>query len=419
MTMLQEIKNNSVDIPEFPGILMIEPSKIPIHSFNCKIIQNNNFLNNGEDITIDVLPIELGNKLVLNTKTKDEDKIVIEFFQIKNIGTSEKQEIFMENTKLFVEIILKNDTKYLIDFHEGKEDDFISLISEQINIQNRYWESYSVPTENSNVVETKLYYQTPFLADGEELLWSNVHNRGILDNRISVITALTNFRILIYDFETHESEYAMLSDVDQILVENSYTQHLETKLDSFSSNELNALRMGGEKPSNETKNNSFGDIVFLKSGEKLVTLVQIKNPDGLAEFAKDLHNNIIIQDKSKEEEFTEDSDDLEQLKVHLKNSEWSQAEKFADLVLQNNPNELIALRAKLGNFLQRQDWKKIVETSEHMINQESGNFEARILLPEALLNLGELSKAKKTLEESLKLYPHVSQLNELKKHLSC
>jgi len=418
MALVQEYKKTIISVPEYPGILMVEPSKIPIYRFDCEIMQDFDFLKKGEKIKTDVLPIELGNKLILHTGEMASNQIEIKLSEIKNIAISDVQRDFMDKKRLFVKIHLENETKITLCFADYKTSEFVSLVDSFSQVDNTYWKSFEIKfSEGDHFRRTKMYYQTPFLAKGEELLWSYVGIEGVLEKKATFVMALTSFRAIIYYFDTHECECVLLSVPDDILVMNSRKVSQSTEIGIFSPVELRCMRMGSDGTIGTEPSQRIGDVVFMKNGEKILTFGQMTDPHGLACLAITIKKNVIIRDKSIIPSFPLTPDYKNELSNYLDNSDWPNAEQLANFILQKNPDDLIALRAKLGVFLEDQKWEKIVEISEHILNLDPENFDARIQLPEALLNLHEIDKGEKALKESLDLYPDSSQLLSVKRQI--
>ena len=418
MALVQDYKKNVVNVPKSPGVLMVEPSRIPIYRFDCEIIQDFGFLKSGEKIKADILPVELGNKLVLHNGTNGINKTEIKLSQIKQIGTCEKSGDFMDKDQMFVKILLENNVTVMLDFDDYKINEFISLVDDFSKLDSTFWKFVEVKLGTRDYLKTaKMYYQTPFLAEGEELLWSYVGTEGVFEKKASFVMALTSFRALIYYFDTHDSECILLSVVDDILEMNTRRVSPATETGSFSSAELYSMRMGSYGSIGDSPSRKIGDVVFMKDGERIITFGQMTDPNGLVNLAKSIKKNVVVQDKPIIENSACPHDYVNQLDNFLKNSDWSNAEKLASFILEKNPDDLIGLRGRLGVFLGEQRWDKIVEVSEQILNLDPGNFDARIQLPEALLNLQEIEKGEKALNESLDLYPEVPQLLSVKRQI--
>lgn len=418
MALAQEYNKIGINIPKFPGVLMVEPSQIPIKKFDCKIMEDFVFFKGGEKIKADVLPVELGNKLVLYSGADDGKKTEVKFSHIKYIGTSEKQGDFMDKDKVFVKIQLENNTMIMLDFDDYIINEFISLVEDFSKLDSNFWKFTELKFSiGDNFKTTKMYHQTPFLAEGEELLWSFVGTEGVFEQKASFVMALTSFRAVIYYFDTHECECVLLSVIDDVLEMNSHQISPPSEVGSFSSVELYSMRMGSYGSKENSKNQTIGDVVFMQNGEKIITFGQMTNPNGLVDLAKTIKKNVLVQDKPLIINSTECFDYINQLDDYLKNSDWQNAEKLSNSILEKNPNDLVALRAKLGVFLVEQKWEKIAEVSKYILILDPENFDARIQLPEALLNLKEFEEAEKTLKESLVRYPNVTQLLSVKRQI--
>lgn len=106
------------------------------------------------------------------------------------------------------------------------EDKQIPKILEFINYNrkfnyNEYLKTLEIQYESDGLVETTTVYpKTPLIAIGENILWSNLQTKGILNRKVVWLEALTNFRIFQYNYESHSSNYAFFSAIDDIIVTN-------------------------------------------------------------------------------------------------------------------------------------------------------------------------------------------------------
>ena len=296
MALSQEYKSKVNDFPDFPGILMIEPSKIPFYQFDCEIMGDFEFIKRGEKIKIDILPVELGNKLILCDEHNYNERIEIKISLIKNIEISKEEGELMNLKKSLLQIILKNDSKIVLYFDDYKIHEFIGLVNDFSKINENYWNFCELEFQvNNSFQTTKIFYKTPFLAKGEELLWSYIGTEGVLNKKLSFLIALTNFRAIIYFFDSHESEVVFLSSIDEISVLNSRRIFYSSGLENFFPRGLADLKISLNEKKRGKQSQTMGDIVFIKNGEKIIKFGQMMNPKGLADFAKSIKNNVIIQ----------------------------------------------------------------------------------------------------------------------------
>lgn len=283
MTLTQNYEKDEFSIQEFPGILIVEPSKLPIYRFDCEIIEEFAYFKRGDKIKVDVLPVELGNKLVLYIEEEKGNRIEIKLSQIKDIDTTEGEKGFMDKKKLLVEILLENNSNILLFFEDYKIKEFISLVNSFYQIDNTYWKFVEIEySEGDHFGSTKIYFNTPFLAKGENLFWSFVGMEGVLDKKATFVMAITNFRVIIYYFDSHECECVLFSDLDEISVMNSRKAFQSFGSRSFSS-----------KDSSQT----IGDVVFIKNDKRAITFGQMEDPQGLADLAKSIKKNSIFRNK--------------------------------------------------------------------------------------------------------------------------
>jgi len=448
MTLSQQYEKTMPDYPESPGTLMVEPSAIPTYRFDCEIVEDFKFFNKGEKIKADVLPVELENKLVLHTG-KGGDRTEIKLSHIKHIETFEGERGFLDTNRLFVKVILQNDPDLILDFDDHKIDEFISLVNDFSHLGNTFWDFLEVDfNSEDNFGPTKIYHKTPFLARGEELLWSFVGTEGVFGKKAKFVMALTNFRAIIYYFDNHECECVLLSVPDDILVMNSRKVSQSSK-GGQSMGERYGMRVGPSETVEKDAIQTIGDVVFMKDGEKMITFGQMTDPHGLAHLAKSIKKNSTIRDKPAAEipansdkairdkpaaeipaddhkairdkqiitNPTPPSDYIDELSTYLGNSDWAKVEKLADFILEKTPDDFIALRAKLGAYQGEQKWRRVVEVSEQILSLDPQNFDARTELPGAYLHLQEIEKAEDALKESLDMYSDAPQLLSAKRRI--
>lgn len=296
MTVAQEHEKMIHDIPESPGILMVEPSKITSYQFDCEIMKEFSLFYQGEKIKVDVLPVELGSKLVLSTENIEAKKMEVRVSQIKHVGAFEEERGFMDTKNLMVRIILKNDDEIVLFLEAYKINQFVSLVSNYSQLDNSYWDFFNWEFKNRNGFEsTRIFYKTPFLAIGEKLMWSYAGMEGAFDKKTTFLMALTNFRAIIYYFETHECEYVLLSDLDEIMATNSRQIYPSDLKEGFSLLPPNNTQTFSRTNIEKDKSQTIGDIVFIKNGETKIKFGQMVDPRGLASFAQSIKKNVIIR----------------------------------------------------------------------------------------------------------------------------
>ena len=56
---------------------------------------------------------------------------------------------------------------------------------------------------NSQIKMIDIYPLTPFLSEGEEIIWHQMKTEGIRHKKVLWIEALTNYRVYYYDYKQH------------------------------------------------------------------------------------------------------------------------------------------------------------------------------------------------------------------------
>ena len=80
--------------------------------------------------------------------------------------------------------------------------EIISNIKNCSQVPDDYWEKKPIETKDFSGERTSidLFWRTPFLASGEEIVWYNIGTEGILNKSIKWLEVITNYRILQYFF---------------------------------------------------------------------------------------------------------------------------------------------------------------------------------------------------------------------------
>ena len=123
----------------------------------------------------------------------------------------------------------------------------------------------------------ELYSQTPFLGEGEQIIWQNLRSEFI-DNKMMVnyIDVVTNFRIFQYDYLEHKGSailFPFLRDVKVTEQQKTMTSPIGTY--SNFSNKLTGVK-------NVRTNNIIGNVVFYDRESPLISFKQITDPETLS-----------------------------------------------------------------------------------------------------------------------------------------
>jgi hypothetical protein len=132
-------------------------------------------------------------------------------------------------------------------------------------------------------VETVIFLEAPFLAQGERILWRSV----IPDKdkrRVIYIRILTNFRIFGYNYNSHMGRARALKDIDDLVVtnvaDNKKTNDNQVGIFMDSSRTLD-----GSKES-IAKITTVGDIEFITKEERFISFNNVGNPKKFAQIVE-------------------------------------------------------------------------------------------------------------------------------------
>ena len=85
-----------------------------------------------------------------------------------------------------------------------------------------YWAYRSLTFQNNNN-QTKtidIYPLTPFLAEGEEIIWHRTNAVGKSYKKVEWIQAFTNYRVFHYDYKQYAGAMVLLPALEDVLVSN-------------------------------------------------------------------------------------------------------------------------------------------------------------------------------------------------------
>jgi hypothetical protein len=233
-------------------------------------------------------PIEIGNTFEFKSKEVPSTSFYIPVEDITEINASEQMEGMSERKDLLLEIQFKDGQGSKKSVAFNIEDKHIEelLVKTLKPMEQEYWDAVDLEYNLDGLPKTtQLYYKTPFLSEGEELLWINTKTEGIVSKHLRWLEALTNFRAMYYDFEKHDSGRIPLSFVDDVVVRNQRTALESNRFGTFTADDNYAF-IGSEMGTSHEDNGTIGDVHFMRDGKPIVTFVQISDPERLASLAK-------------------------------------------------------------------------------------------------------------------------------------
>jgi ribosomal protein L40E len=298
----ESLLSNQIENNQFTKMI-IPWQQIPIYNFDTKIISFVDSTIYDEVDHLILYPIELGNRLEFKNKKDAKVALTIPIKLISKIESlSEEIGSFRKKNELIVAIEFRDyDETKLIKF--WIEEKSISFLIEQINklgeLENQDYHK-SIPLQygiDSNFQITNVQFKNLILAQGEEVLWSNSFVlRGV--KAIARIQALTNFRVIDYDSQTHQCGRILLPEVDDVIVMNQNRRSHSERIGTFTGTGFRYGFSGTSASTSRGTSETIGDVVFMKDGIPFITFSQISDPSGLVRLAKTIKKQLFAEKKT-------------------------------------------------------------------------------------------------------------------------
>src|SRR6266540_2369070 len=160
-----------------------------------------------------------------------------------------------------------------------------------LQFDRNYWERHSLSFLGAaNLRKTvDIYPRTPFLADGEEMIWQSLTIETIdKERKVMKVDAITNFRIFQYDYNEHQGEGILIPCLDNNM---TIDERPTLQINAVGTYFVASYNITGIKEAGTTK--IIGDITFYVNDKPSITITQITDPDTLATAVrrlKDRHN---------------------------------------------------------------------------------------------------------------------------------
>ena len=293
------IQNYLTPAQEMKIASCVSEELLPIEHYKVEIIKGIDG-NYWPDIdTMTVYPIEMGFYVEFNNSDKkgqqQQHQSGYGFRQTEildiQIKTQMKDGFFRKKEDALLELVLNHNSERR-EILINVEDKHISKILESINYNrkfdyNEYLKTLEIQYESGGLIEnTTVYPNTPFIAVGENILWSNVQTKGTLNRRVVWLEALTNFRIFQYNYESHLASYAFFSAIDDVIVTNQKRISESQSGGTYYGNRFGSMRTGYGNTKTRSTSVTYVDVVFITDGKPFITLFQIRDPHGLSRIAK-------------------------------------------------------------------------------------------------------------------------------------
>lgn len=293
---------NILSNDQFPK-LIIPWQQVLIYNFDAKILSFTDTMNEEID-SLTLYPIELGNRLEFKNKKENKTFLVIPIRDISKI------ESFSEETGSFRK---KNEFVIAVEFRDHDdiksikfeiEEKHIGFLIEQVNKlreldKQDYYQSANLQylTESNNLQDTEVQFKSLVLASGEDVLWSNLFGLHKVKGAVTRVHALTNFRVIDYDLQTHNCGRIFLRDVDDVIVMNQNRRSHSERIGAFTGSGFRYGFSGTTVGTSKGISETIGDVVFMKDGIPYITFAQISDPSGLARLAKTVKKQLFVEKK--------------------------------------------------------------------------------------------------------------------------
>src|ERR671918_427280 len=171
---------------------------------------------------------------------------------------------FTGNDTLEHWIIIDIDDKYIREFLDHTEK------LRQKESDETYWVYHSLTFQTGPAGQTKvvnIYPLTPFLAEGEDVVWRNMKTDSAAKDKIVEIDLVTNYRVFQYNYESHTGTAILLPSIEDVAAVNGRTYTFSNKLQG-------------------TNSKIIGDIILTAEGRPFLRFSQVSDPDGLVSLIK-------------------------------------------------------------------------------------------------------------------------------------
>jgi ribosomal protein L40E len=241
---------------------------------------------------VEIHPVEWNSDIVFVALKTKVPPVEIPVSNITDVSViSEKKGTFRKKEDLMLKITFRdidNSERWLI---MNMEDEYIQEFLDRVQALKQkesdelYWTRHSlILQDNSGLTRTvDIYPLTPFLADGEEIIWQNILSQPKSKDKVDTVQVLTNYRVLLYNYEQHAGSVILLPFIEDVTVTNiTHTKGkpigIYVKSSPFST--IENLNKG-----------TIGDVVFSFGGRPFLTFSQISDPGKLASTVRLMMQN--------------------------------------------------------------------------------------------------------------------------------
>jgi ribosomal protein L40E len=276
--------------------MIVERRLLKIPFYKIEMISNS-FGNPNKKVNhVEIHPIEWDSLVVFAALKTKIPPVGIPIKNITDVSIiSEAKGLFRKKDDLMLKITFvdnDNSERWLV---MNMEDEYIQEFHDRVGALKQkesdelYWTRRGLISQDSlGVTRTvNIYPLTPFLAEGEEIIWRNILLEPKSKDKIEAVQVVTNYRVLLYNYEQHVGTVILLPSIEDITVTNiTHTKQKPVgtyiKSSPFSSIE-------------NLNKDTIGDVVFNFGGRSFLTFSQISEPGKLASTVRLMIQNTNMQ----------------------------------------------------------------------------------------------------------------------------
>ncbi|MGI0056583.1 MAG: zinc ribbon domain-containing protein [Nitrosarchaeum sp.] len=160
--------------------------------------------------------------------------------------------------------------------------------------------------ETSNVPKAPILYQDietgrilffevdiclPLKTKDEVTLWYRTKHEGVLNKKLRVFEAVTNYRVFYYDLTNPHPLTWSLSNGESVVVNNQRRYSTSQRQGSFAGFGARGIFAGSTGGTSLSQSETVGDVVLMSEGQIDFTFFGIEDPHGLAGLIKNVVKN--------------------------------------------------------------------------------------------------------------------------------
>lgn len=276
------------------GQLMADARMIQTFEYHLRGATGDDARVQGADKLV-ILPPERGNVLNLYKGSSLIFSIAAGSVEKMTPVMEEKKGLLGSNKNLVLDILYSDSSgarTVRVDIDDEKGGEIVEKVDRFQRIEKEQAVFFDFEyLENGQWVPDRIYPATLFLAKSEKLIQLTQDTAGVFSKHYRWIKALTNIRVLSYNFETHAVDAMALETIQDVIVMNKRKESVSRSSGTSSSYGRRTFATGNFQSSRETTTVTIGDVAFMYNGAPRMTFVEMEDPDGLAALAREAVKN--------------------------------------------------------------------------------------------------------------------------------